>query len=470
MQLSRRDVLKLAALAGLSTWLQACGSNDAVDDEEDVSAELGTSQPSLAKPRILVVGAGIAGLAAAAKLQQSGYSVQILEGRERIGGRIWTSHSWDDLPVDLGASWIHGVEDNPITALADQASITRAPTDYENSVVYDQRGAELSDTQVEQLERQLGQLMEAVAELVENTDDMPLATALQQVLAELPDKPDQATLNFSLNTVIEHEYAADAEELSAQEWDSGAELDGGDVIFPGGYDQVLEQLTAGLRISTAQHVSAIDYTAAPVRVTTDKGVFEAEKVIVTVPLGVLKHASIMFTPALAASKARAIELLGSGLLNKTWLRFPSAFWPREPEIINSIDAQKGRWAEFLNIYHYVDKPVLLGFNAGAYARMLEQLSDAEIISDCMSVLRTLYGADIPEPEAWQITRWGSDEHAFGSYSFVGVGATEALRDTLAAPLDGRLFFAGEATSREYPATVHGAYLSGLRAAEEAMQL
>ncbi|GAA5527025.1 FAD-dependent oxidoreductase [Herpetosiphon gulosus] len=469
MPYTRRDILKLAALVGLSPWLPACASNDPNEPTIKPTTTSNSPVPSDSTPQVIVIGAGIAGLAAAAKLQANGYRVQIIEGRDRIGGRIWTSRMWDDMPVDLGASWIHGVTHNPLTDLADTAGIERTPTDYENSLAYTMDGEELDDAAVEQLEEQLVTLMDAVAELVEDTDDMSLAAAMQQVLAEQAESLDQPHLNFSINSTIEHEYAADVEELSAQYWDNDGEVVGGDVIFLDGYDQILDRLTAGLTIHTGQSVNAINYTAESITITTDTATFAAEHVIITVPLGVLKQGRIQFIPPLDASKTDAITLLGSGLLNKTWLRFPTAFWPQEPEIINYIDEQKGRWAEFLNIYHYTNSPILLGFNAGSYARMLESRSDAEIIADGMQVLRTIYGPTIPDPEAWQITRWGADPYALGSYSFLGIGATDALRDDLTQPVGGRLFFAGEATSRDYPSTVHGAYLSGLRAADEVMQ-
>lgn len=154
-----------------------------------------------------------------------------------------------------------------------------------------------------------------------------------------------------------------------------------------------------------------------------------------------------------------------GTLNKLYLRFPRAFWPEEPHLLGYIAEQRGAWAEWLNIQRYLKTPVLLGFNAGSYARQLEQRSDEAIVASAMEALRAMFGARIPEPEATLMTRWSSDPLAGGSYSFLATGATPADYDVLAAPVANRLFFAGEATSRDYAATVHGALISGRDAAE-----
>jgi monoamine oxidase len=159
-----------------------------------------------------------------------------------------------------------------------------------------------------------------------------------------------------------------------------------------------------------------------------------------------------------------------GLLNKLYLRFSEVFWDEDSDWIGYIAAQKGEWSDFFNLYKYTGRPVLLAFNAGEVARRLEAYSDRETVAACMEVLRTIYGDDIPEPDAWQITRWASDPLAGGSYSYRPVGSTSEDHNHLAEPVNGRLFFAGEATSAGLNATVHGAYLSGLRAAGEITDL
>jgi monoamine oxidase len=269
---------------------------------------------------------------------------------------------------------------------------------------------------------------------------------------------------------MEHDYAADVADLSLFAWDQGEEFDGADVLFPGGYDQIAQTLAAGLDIRLGHPVQSIAYGAQGAGVETSVGHFSAEKVVITLPLGVLQKGVVAFDPVLPEAKQDAIDSLGMGVLNKLYLRFPRIFWPQEADMLGYISPVKGAWMETLNIAHYTGAPVLLCFNAATYGRAIEKLSDDEIVAEAMQHLRTIFGPNVPDPTGHLVTRWASDPYAFGSYSYLRPGTDGDTRDALAAPVDDRLFFAGEATNRDYAATVHGAYLSGLRAAQEIIGL
>jgi monoamine oxidase len=419
---------------------------------------------------VLVIGAGTAGLAAARELVDAEYSVIVLEARERIGGRIWTDRSLG-LPLDLGASWIQGTDGNPLTELADDAGIERRVTREDRVVIYRVESGALSPAEIDRLQKSF----ETVLSDLNNArdalqDDQSLREAFDAYLsAEGFDAETCLRLNYALNTIIEHEFAADAGDFSLRYWDQDQAFPGDDVIFPGGYDQIANLLAAGLDVRLAHRVERVTQGVDGVTVQTDQGTFTAPQAIITLPLGVLKSGTVLFEPALPARKQQAIEALGVGVLNKVCLRFAEPFWDINAHLLGRISSPLGEWAEWLNLQPLLDAPVLIGFNAAAYGRAVEDASDAEIIAAAMTALSSMYRTALPAPDAALITRWAADPFARGSYSYMAVGSTPDNYDALAAPVAGRLFFAGEATNRRYPATVHGALLSGWRAADEIME-
>jgi monoamine oxidase len=192
--------------------------------------------------------------------------------------------------------------------------------------------------------------------------------------------------------------------------------------------------------------------------------------VVTLPLGVLQNQDVVFTPKLPLSKQNAIAKLGMGVLNKCYLRFPRVFWSDKMDWLEYIPAQQGEWSEWVSFKRAANQPVLLGFNAGNQGREIETWSNEQIVASAMKTLRIIYGTNIPDPVDYQITRWVSDPFSRGSYSYNAVGSTPQMRKNLAAALQQSVFFAGEASNVHYFGTAHGAYLSGLRAAQEILTL
>ncbi len=423
-------------------------------------------QKSTAKQRIIVVGAGLAGLACARELMQQGHEVIVLEGRARIGGRIWTSEQWPDLPVDLGATWIHGVIGNPISALADEINAHRLTTSYDRSIAYAANGQVLSEGQIQQLDTLQQQVAKALKQAQNSdTDDYSLQQALAAIYDSLKTDPAATQLlNFVVSRTYEQEYSGSAQQLSAQWFDSVKTFAGDDQFFAKGYQLITQFLAKQLQIECHQIVQRIDWQGQDVQVHCQQRSWQADQVIVTVPLGVLKQQRIQFNPELPLEKQHAIQTLGMGVLNKCYLRFPSAFWPPEVDWLEYVGVNPGHWSEWVSLLPTTKVPVLLGFNAADRGRELEQLSDEAIIADAMTTLRTMFGQHIPQPSDYQITRWATDPFSFGSYSFNAVNSGPEQRKILAEPLQKRLFFAGEATEPYYFGTAHGAYLSGLRAA------
>lgn len=418
--------------------------------------------------RILIIGAGLAGLACARELSRQGHTPIVIEGRDRIGGRIWTSHRWPDMPMDLGASWIHGVKDNPISLLADAIQAPRISTHYTNSRTYTAQGDELSEAD----ERQLQTLRERVAQIIERAQDRDHDASVWQTVERFFNQlsPAQQTLlAFSLNSEFEQEYGGSLIELSTHWFDASQEFDGDDVLFEQGFGVVTQWLSKGLDIRTHQTVQEIRWDTPNVQVVTATDTFLADRVVVTVPLGVLKAQHIRFTPTLPTQKQKAIDRLGMGVLNKCYLRFEQAFWPKDVDWIEHVSTQPGVWTQWVSFMRATQQPVLLGFNAATRGQAIEALSDQDIVKDAMNTLRKLFGEGIPLPIDAQITRWSSDPFALGSYSFNALGSTPSMRKDLGQSLKKRIYFAGEATHVDYFGTAHGAYLSGWRVAQEVAQ-
>lgn len=435
--------------------LSACSTDAGDRNDDDQEAD------------VIVVGAGVSGLAAARHLADNGRRVTVLEGRDRIGGRVWTSTLWPDTPLDLGASWIHGIDGNPVYDIARQINAQTAVTDGDDITYYLPDGTETTRAQGESLESWGTRIADTLSDYQDSADtDTPIRSALAPLDAAGLTGTERELLDYNVNE-LEHEYAGSAAELSALYFDGDGPVNGDDVLFPGGYRQITDHLGAGLRVLTGHTVKRVDWNPSGVVVRTDKGDFQAGRVVVTLPLGVLKSGSVEFSPGLPAAKAAAIRGLGVGVLNKCYLRFPEAFWADTDWLgyVPPLD-RYGQWAQWINVARPTGRPVLLGFNAADFGRSIEAWTDTQIIEGAMSTLRRMYGRECPDPTGHQITRWDSDPYALGSYSFYAVGSTPAMRDDLAATVDNRVYFAGEATDRTAPGTVHGAYTSGLRAARE----
>lgn len=437
--------------------------------------------------RVLVVGAGIAGLAAAHDLHENGYQVTVLEARERIGGRIWTDRSRHGSPFELGATWIHGAtDDNPIVQLAARLGVPTRQTRYENEQIYAPEGRPLGRPEQEQAYEAFGRLVRTLAELRHRrmsvgAPDLPLSVAIEEVLANGAlghlDPLGRQALSLSINTVFEHEAAADAADLSLFHGLDVVcaklrtkDVSQIDVLVTGGYDRIVQHLAAGLDIRLGQVVRQVAYDVNRVTLSTDHGVFVGDRAVVTLPLGVLQSGMVEFTPPLPPTKCAALGHLGMNVLNRVYLRFAEPFWDGT-EVIRYISPRPGEWGETYSLIPYTGEPALYLFNGAGFGKALEQFDDDTIVGAAMMMLRRLYGGQVPvRPEAVRITRWAADPFARGSYSHVRPGGSEEDFDALAAPVDERLFFAGEATDPHNPATVHGAYNSGRREARRILAM
>ncbi len=407
---------------------------------------------------VIIIGAGMAGLAAGHAIAQAGGKVTVLEARDRIGGRIWTDRSLG-AALDLGAAWIHGPKGNPISALADDIDAPRHLTDWLNMTGHDADGTVIARKAF----RKASASVEKANDRIE--DNAPRKMTMDVALDKYASKTMRDPLMRSIQAVMtEFDAGAALPQLSAQPYKGMREFKGEDVAFPEGYDRILTPLTKGLDIRLSHIATHIDTSGAGVRVETDQGAFTADYVICTLPIGVLQDRKLSFEPPLPKGFDKAIDSIGSGLVNKVALRFRSAFWAKGSG--QYWAGGDGRFPFYFNIDDLnPGTPILVNYPCGAHALTAEEQPDAELIEEMMVPLRRIYGDAAREPIEAKITRWRSDPFARGSYSFNMPGTRSKHARKFETVVNDRLAFAGEHTIWRYRATVHGAYMSGLRAAK-----
>ncbi|KAE9596324.1 hypothetical protein Lal_00048834 [Lupinus albus] len=429
-------------------------------------------------PSVIVIGGGMAGVAAARALQDASFQVVLLESRERVGGRIHTDYSFG-FPVDLGASWLHGVsKENPLAPLIGKLGLPLYRTSEDNSVLYDHdlESYALFDMDGNQVPLELvtevGKLFERVLEETnkirqEFSEDMSILRALSIVFERKPEFRLEGLAHKVLQWYLcrmEGWFAADSDSISLKNWDQEVLLPGGHGLMVRGYLPVIHTLAKGIDIRLGHRVTKIARRYNEVKVTTENGeTFVADAAIVTVPLGVLKAKIIEFEPKLPDWKEAAITDLGVGFENKIILHFENVFWPNV-EFLGVVAETSYGCSYFLNLHKATGHPVLVYMPAGQLAKDIEKMSDEAAANFAFTQLKKIL-PDASSPIQYLVSRWGTDINSLGSYSYDAVQKPHDLYERLRVPVD-NLFFAGEATSMLYMGSVHGAFSTGMMAAED----
>ncbi|MGK2855950.1 MAG: flavin monoamine oxidase family protein [Thermoanaerobaculia bacterium] len=425
------------------------------------------SNPSSARAAsqydVVVVGAGLAGLTTARSLVADGHKVLVVEATNRIGGRAYTDTTSFSIPVDLGAAWIHGVDKNPLTALADWLGFQRVPTNLDGPVFIGNQ-QRMSDEQLEAFGVEYEALEAAMGERTCAGEDL----AVSQFL---PESEFRALLAANIGPLEAGTEAELTSSLDASSFESDV-----DDFVAEGIGTLVARLGEGLAIRLSSPVTAIRYGDGGVEVVMKSGEavesIRARRVVVTVSTGVLAARRIAFEPELPGWKWEAIEGLPMGLLNKVVFEFDGDILPDEGdnEWVLYQDPAGAATHSGASVMAFVIKPlganVVVGFYGAEQARFYEKAGDEAAIEYATAALQQMYGHDLVSrirKEKSKVTRWGQNPWTLGSYSSARPGMS-MMHEKLAEPVDGFVFFAGEACGPpEFNGSLAAAVVSGRKA-------
>jgi monoamine oxidase len=415
------------------------------NDDGDVLMSLPSSV------EVAIIGAGAAGLGAAHALKDSGLSCVVLEARDRGGGRGHTIMAAPDITFDLGCGWLHSADKNSFVEIAEELSF------------------ELDKTLPPWRERAYGKAFppEERADFIRSLD------AFYERAWEAAQRDEETAASVHLEAGNRWNPMIDA----ISTYVNGVELDRVSILdmdayedtnvnwrVRRGYGALMAAYGAPLPLAFNCAVTLIDHSAKRVRIETSQGTLTADKAIVTVPTNLIADEAIRFHPALP-DKVDAAAKLPLGLADKVMLALD------EPEALPKDGNLRGATIRTeMGTYHLrpFGQPCIEGFFGGRFAKQLEDAGDGAIAAHSIDEIASFLGNDFRRKlKPLTESRWAHDPFARGSYSHALPGHS-GKRAVLAAPVDGRLFFAGEATSPNFFSTAHGAHDSGVRAAKEVL--
>ncbi|TWB21895.1 monoamine oxidase [Nitrospirillum amazonense] len=421
------------------------------------------SRPAPIRPgrTVVVIGAGLAGLAAAGVLRQAGAEVTVLEARARAGGRAWTESKPFGFPYDIGCGSLEATADNPLRRLLDERGMETVPDDGADDLLFFDTKEADADTDaaaadaIDRLERAVkdagrAQMDRSAADLVPDLGNLgQLATALVGPLDFGVELKDLSSLD-----------AARRPDAEAALW------------FPRGIGTAVASLAKDMardvKIILSSPVSRIDWSGSGVRVTTPKGVVSADAAIITVPISVLASGGVTFDPPLPEGVRTAFDGLTTGFVNRIALGYKPDSLDCDP--FTALDQVRGDGRVLDLCLRPFGRELAIATVGGDLARQLEAAKDQEAVDLVRDAVADVFGSlTRRQATAWHVSRWGADPYSLGAMTAAKPGHAEARR-ILSEPVGDRLCFAGEACSLTWPGWLPGAYETGVAAAQRVLAL
>lgn len=476
----------------------------------------------------IILGAGIAGLGAGEVFKRANLNFVVLEGQDRVGGRINTVNLNDKISVEAGAQWLHG-KDNELYRYAKMFDLIRPELSEEAEGDYIREdGEKFDEFFVRKIDFKMGQIFEECEDFVnhKNEGNFCFPTSLEKFVNErlkpfldsLEDDEEKSRVKQLLDWHRRFQIIDNSclyfDDISAKDWGNysfNGESCQTHINIKNGMESLVDKLNASLRskvivnkIVELIYWKSDDESNCKIYVRCSDGtVFTTNNLICTFSVGVLKenHAR-MFVPPLPTEHRDVIEAIGFGTINKFFLVFEEKWWKEDwkgLQLIWNEDVddvrilnyflekndfnfeftllQNSHWSKFISgfdVVHPSKENALLGWIGGKGAIEMEKLSDEQISEECMSILRRFLKMEIPDPIKFYSSRWNSNTLIRGAYSYTAK-STDRLENwetKISAPIkfkSNSLLFAGEACHASYFSTVHGAFHSGMEQAENILK-
>ena len=406
---------------------------------------------AISEVEVAVIGGGAAGIAAAQRLRGAGVEAIVIEARSRLGGRAWTVDDPAGIPLDLGCGWLHSADKNPWREIAEEQgrTIDKTPPPWMRSSA--QIGLPAGEG------RAIG---EAMREFRSRVDAFP-EDGIDRAAATFLEP--EGRWNNLIDAVSTYYSGAELDCVSARDL---ARYDDTGVNWRvvEGYGRVIAEHGAGLKVELDCEARRIDRRGRALRVETTRGAIVANAVIVTLPTNLLTEREEFFLPALP-EKVEAAAGLPLGLADKLFLSLSDA---------DQFDPDSRAFGDVLRTgtagyqFRPFGRPMIEAYFGGALAADLEKGGEAAFFDFAVAELVGLFGAEFSRRvKPLRLHCWGRDPYSRGSYSYARPGKADC-RSALATPVEDRIFFAGEACSPGDYSTAHGAFLTGVAAADLAI--